>query len=152
MTGVQTCALPIFFTRKILAGEPIDVFNHGHHKRDFTYIDDIVEGVVRTLDQIAQPNPQWSGAQPDPSTSRGPYRIYNIGSNNPVELARFIENIEQCTGKKAEKNLLPMQPGDVVATYANVDGLISDVGYKPETQLEQGIEQFVHWYRDFYKV
>src|SRR5680860_1668441 len=143
---------PFIFTRKILAGEPIDVFNHGHHKRDFTYIDDIVEGVVRTLDQIAQPNPQWSGAQPDPSTSRGPYRIYNIGSNNPVELARFIETIEQCTGKKAEKNLLPMQPGDVVATYANVDGLISDVGYKPETQLEQGIEQFVHWYRDFYKV
>ncbi|PFG54864.1 UDP-glucuronate 4-epimerase [Marinobacter sp. LV10R520-4] len=143
---------PFIFTRKILAGEPIDVFNHGHHKRDFTYIDDIVEGVVRTLDQIAQPNPQWSGAQPDPSTSRGPYRIYNIGSNNPVELARFIETIEHCTGKKAEKNLLPMQPGDVVATYANVDGLINDVGYKPETQLEQGIEQFVQWYRDFYKV
>jgi UDP-glucuronate 4-epimerase len=143
---------PFIFTRKILAGEPIDVFNHGHHKRDFTYIDDIVEGVVRTLDQIAQPNPQWSGAQPDPSTSRGPYRIYNIGSNNPVELARFIETIEHCTGKKAEKNLLPMQPGDVVATYANVDGLINDVGYKPETRLEQGIEQFVQWYRDFYKV
>ncbi|PFG09014.1 NAD-dependent epimerase [Marinobacter sp. LV10MA510-1] len=143
---------PFIFTKKILAGEPIDVFNHGHHKRDFTYIDDIVEGVVRTLDQIAQPNPQWSGAQPDPSTSRGPYRIYNIGSNNPVELARFIETIEHCTGKKAEKNLLPMQPGDVVATYANVDGLINDVGYKPETQLEQGIEQFVQWYRDFYKV
>ncbi|WP_018404337.1 NAD-dependent epimerase [Marinobacter gelidimuriae] len=143
---------PFIFTRKILAGEPIDVFNHGHHKRDFTYIDDIVEGVVRTLDQIAQPNPQWSGAQPDPSTSRGPYRIYNIGSNNPVELARFIETIEHCTGKKAEKNLLPMQPGDVVATYANVDSLINDVGYKPETQLEQGIEQFVQWYRDFYKV
>ena len=143
---------PFIFTKKILAGEPIDVFNHGHHKRDFTYIDDIVEGVVRTLDQIAQPNPQWSGAQPDPSTSRGPYRIYNIGSNNPVELARFIEAIEQCIGKKAEKNMLPMQPGDVVATYANVDGLINDVGYKPETQLEQGIEQFVQWYRDFYKV
>ncbi|AFP31234.1 NAD-dependent epimerase [Marinobacter sp. BSs20148] len=143
---------PFIFTKKILAGEPIDVFNHGHHKRDFTYIDDIVEGVVRTLDQIAQPNPQWSGAQPDPSTSRGPYRIYNIGSNNPVELARFIETIEQCTGKKAEKNLLPMQPGDVVATYANVDGLINDVGYKPETQLEQGIEHFVQWYRDFYQV
>jgi len=143
---------PFIFTKKILAGEPIDVFNHGHHKRDFTYIDDIVEGVVRTLDQIAQPNPQWSGVQPDPSTSRGPYRIYNIGSNNPVELARFIETIEHCTGKKAEKNLLPMQPGDVVATYANVDGLINDVGYKPETQLEQGIEQFVQWYRDFYKV
>jgi UDP-glucuronate 4-epimerase len=104
------------------------------------------------VDQIAQPNPQWSGTQPDPGSSRGPYRIYNIGSNNPVELAKFIETIEHCTGKKAEKNLLPMQPGDVVATYANVDGLINDIGYKPETQLEQGIEQFVQWYRDFYKV
>ena len=140
------------FTKKILAGEPIDVFNHGQHKRDFTYIDDIVEGVVRTLDQVAQPSPLWSGAQPDPSTSRAPYRLYNIGSNNPVELARFIEIIEQCTGKKAEKNLLPMQPGDVPATYANIDGLISDVGYKPETPVEQGIERFVQWYREFYNV
>ena len=140
------------FTKKILAGEPIDVFNQGQHKRDFTYIDDIVEGVVRTLDQVAQPSPQWSGAQPDPSTSRAPYRLYNIGSNNPVELARFIEIIEQCTGKKAEKNLLPMQPGDVPATYANIDGLISDVGYKPETPVEQGIERFVQWYREFYNV
>ncbi len=140
------------FTKKILAGEPIDVFNHGQHKRDFTYIDDIVEGVVRTLDQPAQSNPQWSGAEPDPSTSRAPYRLYNIGSNNPVELARFIEIIEQCTGKKAEKNLLPMQPGDVPATYADVDGLISDVGYKPETPVEQGIDNFVQWYRAFYRV
>lgn len=140
------------FTKKILAGEPIDVFNHGNHKRDFTYIDDIVEGVIRTLDQVAQPNEDWSGASPDPSTSSGPYRIYNIGSNNPVELSRFIEIIEERVGKKAQKNLLPMQPGDVPATYANVDDLISDVGYKPATGVEEGIANFVDWYRDFYQV
>src|SRR5690554_1718903 len=140
------------FTKKILAGEPIDVFNHGHHKRDFTYIDDIVEGVIRTLDNVAQPNQDWSGAQPDPGTSKGPYRIYNIGSNNPVELSRFIEIIEERVGKKAEKNLLPMQPGDVPATYANVDDLINDVDYKPSTTVEEGIANFVDWYRDFYKV
>ena len=140
------------FTKKILAGEPIDVFNHGHHKRDFTYIDDIVEGVIRTLDNVAQPNDDWSGAQPDPGTSKGPYRIYNIGSNNPVELSRFIEIIEERVGKKAEKNLLPLQPGDVPATYANVDDLINDVGYKPSTTVEEGIANFVDWYRDFYKV
>ncbi|KKN19793.1 hypothetical protein LCGC14_0942060, partial [marine sediment metagenome] len=104
---------PFIFTKKILAGEPIDVFNHGHHKRDFTYIDDIVEGVVRTLDQVALPNSDWSAQAPDPATSKAPYRIYNIGSNNPVELSRFIEIIEKRTGKKAQKNLLPMQPGDV---------------------------------------
>lgn len=140
------------FTKKILAGEPIDVFNHGHHKRDFTYIDDIVEGVIRTLDNVAQPNEDWSGAQPDPGTSKAPYRIYNIGSNNPVELSRFIEIIEERVGKKAEKNLLPMQPGDVPATYANVDDLIKDVDYKPSTSVEEGIANFVDWYRDFYKV
>jgi len=140
------------FTKKILAGEPIDVFNHGSHKRDFTYIDDIVEGVVRTLDQVAEPNNDWSGAAPDPGTSKAPYRIYNIGSNNPVELSRFIEIIEKQTGKKARKNLLPMQPGDVPATYANIDDLISDVGYKPETPVEEGIANFVDWYREFYKV
>lgn len=138
------------FTKKILAGEPIDVFNHGHHKRDFTYIDDIVEGVIRTLDNVAQPNQDWSGAQPDPGTSKGPYRIYNIGSNNPVELSRFIEIIEERVGKKAEKNLLPLQPGDVPATYANVDDLINDVGYKPSTTVEEGIANFVDWYRAFY--
>lgn len=143
---------PFIFTKKILAGKPIDVFNHGHHKRDFTYIDDIVEGVVRTLDQIAQPNNGWSGATPDPGTSKAPYRIYNIGSNNPVELSRFIEIIEERTGKKAQKNLLPMQPGDVVATYANVDSLINDVGYKPKTSVEEGIANFVDWYREFYQV
>lgn len=140
------------FTKKILAGEPIDVFNHGNHKRDFTYIDDIVEGVVRTLDQVAAPNSEWSGEAPDPSTSKAPYRIYNIGSNNPVELSRFIEIIEERTGKKAQKNLLPMQPGDVPATYANVDSLINDVGYKPKTSVEEGIANFVDWYREFYQV
>lgn len=140
------------FTKKILAGEPIDVFNHGRHRRDFTYIDDIVEGVVRTLDHVAEPNPEWSGANPDPGTGKGPYRIYNIGSNNPVELSRFIEIIEDRVGKKAEKNLLPMQPGDVPATYANVDDLIDDVGYKPSTTVEEGIANFVDWYREFYGV
>ncbi|AOY87481.1 capsular biosynthesis protein CpsI [Marinobacter salinus] len=140
------------FTKKILAGEPIDVFNHGKHKRDFTYIDDITEGVIRTLDHVAEPNSEWSGQTPDPGTGKGPYRLYNIGSNNPVELSRFIEIIEERVGKKAEKNLLPLQPGDVPATYANVDGLIADVGYKPSTTVEEGIASFVDWYRDFYKV
>ncbi|MCK7544157.1 NAD-dependent epimerase [Marinobacter bryozoorum] len=143
---------PFIFTRKILAGEPIDVFNFGHHKRDFTYIDDIVEGVVRTLDHVAQPNPDWSGLHPDASSSKGPYRLYNIGSNNPAELSRFIEIIEEKTGKKAEKNYLPMQPGDVPATYADVGSLIADVGYKPETSLEEGLGRFVDWYRAFYGV
>lgn len=143
---------PFIFTRKILAGEPIDVFNFGHHKRDFTYIDDIVEGVVRTLDHVAQPNPEWSGLEPDAASSKGPYRLYNIGSNNPAELSRFIEIIEEKTGKTAEKNYLPMQPGDVPATYADVDSLIADVGYKPETSLEEGLGRFVDWYRDFYGV
>lgn len=139
------------FTRKILAGEPIDVFNHGHHRRDFTYIDDIVEGVIRTLDHVAQPNAQWSGADPDPATSSAPYRIYNIGSNSPVELLRYIEILEDCLGRKAMKNLLPLQPGDVPDTYADVDALIEDVNYKPATPIEQGIENFVRWYRDYYK-
>ncbi len=140
------------FTRKILAGEPIDVFNHGRHKRDFTYIDDIVEGVIRTLDHVATSNGQWSGDRPDPGTSKAPYRIYNIGSNNPVELSRFIEIIEDKLGRKAEKNLLPMQAGDVPATYADVGALIEDVGYKPDTSVEEGISRFVDWYRDFYQV
>jgi len=140
------------FTRKILAGEAIDVFNYGKHRRDFTYIDDIVEGVIRTLDKVAQPNPQWDGKSPDPGTSRAPYRIYNIGSNNPVELLRYIEILESCLGKKAEKNLLPLQPGDVPATYADVDALIEDVSYKPATTVEQGIKKFVEWYRGYYKV
>lgn len=143
---------PFIFTRKILAGEPIDVFNHGHHQRDFTYIDDIVEGVVRTLDKVATGNPEWNGLTPDAGSSRAPYRLYNIGSNNPEELSRFIAIIEEKTGKKAIRNLLPMQPGDVLATYADVDSLIRDVGYKPSTGLEEGLGRFVDWYRDFYQV
>lgn len=140
------------FTRKILAGEAIDVFNYGKHRRDFTYIDDIVEGVIRTLDQVAPANPKWSGDTPDPATSKAPYRIYNIGSNNPVELLHYIEVLEDCLGKKAEKNLLPLQPGDVPDTYANVDALAQDVDYRPSTTVEEGIAKFVDWYRAFYKI
>jgi UDP-glucuronate 4-epimerase len=140
------------FTKNIIEGKPIDVFNYGKHQRDFTYIDDIVEGVIRTLDHVAQPNPDWSGKNPDSATSKAPYRIYNIGSNNPCELLRYIEIIEECIGKKAIKNLLPLQPGDVPATYADVDALIQDVGYKPSTPIEEGVAKFVNWYRDFYNV
>ncbi|WP_431688450.1 NAD-dependent epimerase [Hahella sp. NBU794] len=140
------------FTRKIIAGEPIDVFNYGKHKRDFTYIDDIVEGIIRTLDHVAPSNLEWDGMQPDPGTSKAPYRIYNIGSNNPVELSRYIEILEECLGKKAERNLLPMQPGDVPATYADVQALIDDVGYRPSTTVEEGVKKFVEWYRDYYRV
>ncbi len=140
------------FTKAILEGKPIDVFNYGKCRRDFTYIDDIVEGVIRTLDRIPTANPDWSGDHPDCGTSYAPYRIYNIGNNQPVELLRFIEIIEECLGKKAEKNLLPLQPGDVPATYANVDDLIHDVGFKPATEIETGISNFVNWYRDYYKV
>jgi len=140
------------FTKNIIEGKPIDVFNHGKHKRDFTYIDDIVEGVIRTLDNVASPNENWNGDDPDTATSKAPYRIYNIGNNKPVELMRYIEIIEECIGKKAEKNYLPLQPGDVPATYANVDALINDVGFKPSTPIETGIANFVKWYRDYYKV
>jgi len=140
------------FTKKILAGEPIDVFNFGHHRRDFTYIDDIVEGVIRTLDQVAEPDLNWSGDEPNPSTSKAPYRLYNIGSNNPVELLRYIEILEGCLGKTAEKNLLPLQPGDVPDTYADVNALVEDVGYKPATAVEDGIRNFVAWYREYYQV
>ncbi len=140
------------FTRNILAGKPIDVFNYGKHKRDFTYIDDIVEGVIRTMDRIATPNPNWSSDEPDPGTSRAPYRLYNIGSHRPVDLERYIEVIEQCVGKTAEKNLLPLQPGDVPDTFANVDDLIRDVDYAPQTRIEEGVARFVDWYRDYYKV
>lgn len=139
------------FTKNIIEGKPIDVFNYGKHQRDFTYIDDIVEGVIRTLDNVAAPNPAWSGANPDSATSKAPYRIYNIGSNNPCELLRYIELIEDNVGKKAEKNLLPMQPGDVMATYADVDALVKDVDYKPATPLEEGVANFVSWYKEFYK-
>ena len=140
------------FTRNILSGKPIDVFNYGNHRRDFTYIDDIVEGVVRVLDKIPEPNPDWSGDAPDSATSTAPYRIYNIGNNQPVELMHYIEVLEDCLGKKAEKNMLPLQPGDVPATYADVADLVRDVGYKPDMSVEQGIANFVAWYRDYYRV
>ncbi|AOU97471.1 capsular biosynthesis protein CpsI [Acidihalobacter yilgarnensis] len=140
------------FTRKILAGEPIDVFNYGHHRRDFTYIDDIVEGVIRTLDHVATPNPEWSGDNPDSATSLAPYRLYNIGNNQPVELMRYIEVLEACLGRQAEKNLLPLQPGDVPDTYADVEQLIEDVDYQPQTQIEDGIRRFVDWYREYHQV
>lgn len=140
------------FTRAILAGEPINVFNYGKMRRDFTYIDDIVEGVVRVLDTIPQPNPAWSGMTPDPGTSTAPYRLYNIGNNQPVELLQFIEVLEECLGHKAEKRLLPMQPGDVVETCANVDDLMRDVGFRPSTPLRIGIPRFVEWYRAYYHV
>ena len=140
------------FTQKILAGEPIDVFNYGKHRRDFTYIDDIVEGIVRVLDTVPQPDPNWSGDKPDSATSAAPYRLYNIGNNQPVELMRYIEVLEGCLGKKAEKNLLPLQPGDVPETYADVEALVKDVDYKPSTSVEDGIARFVGWYREFYQV
>lgn len=140
------------FTKNILAGEPIDVFNYGDHKRDFTFIDDIVEGVIRTLDQIATPSPDWTGNEPDPGTSYAPWRIYNIGNNNPCTLMRYIEVLEDCLGKKAIKNMLPLQPGDVPYTYANTDDLMNDVGYKPDTNVEDGIAKFVEWYKDYYKL
>jgi len=140
------------FTRKILAGEPIDVFNHGNHRRDFTYVDDIVEGVMRVLDRPAAGNAAWSGSSPDPASSSAPYRLYNIGSNNPVELLRYIEILEECLGRKATKNLLPLQPGDVADTYADVQALVDDVGYRPDTPIEVGVRRFVDWYRSYYRV
>ena len=138
------------FTRKILSGEPIDVFNNGNHARDFTYIDDIVEGVLRSADKVAEPNGSWSGDHPDPATSAAPYRVYNIGNNNPVELMQFIACIEKAVGREAKKNFLPIQPGDVPKTYANVDALVDDVGFKPSTPIEVGIPRFVEWYRSYY--
>jgi UDP-glucuronate 4-epimerase len=138
------------FTQAILAGRPIDVFNHGKMRRDFTYIDDIVEGVVRTLDRPAAPNPRWSGAQPDPGTSSAPYRLYNIGNHSPVELMRLIEVLEDCLGRKAEKNFLPMQLGDVPATSADVADLTRDTGFAPNTPIEVGVRRFVEWYRGYF--
>lgn len=140
------------FTRAILAGEPIDVFNHGKHERDFTYIDDIVTGVVRSLDKIATPDPDWNSDAPDPGISAAPYRLYNIGNNNPVQLMHFIECIEKALGKEAEKNFLPLQPGDVPATYADIDSLANATGFRAETPIEDGINNFISWYREFYKV
>ncbi|HKJ22351.1 MAG TPA: capsular biosynthesis protein CpsI, partial [Gammaproteobacteria bacterium] len=127
-------------------------FNHGRHRPDFTYIDDIDEGVVRTLDRVAEPDPEWSSDTPDSGTSYAPYRLYNIGHNQPVELMHFIEVLEDCLGKKAEKNFLPLQKGDVPETYADIDDLIRDTGYRPETSIETGIKNFVDWYRGYYQV
>jgi UDP-glucuronate 4-epimerase len=141
---------PMKFTRAILAGEPIDVYHHGKHTRDFTFIDDIVEGVVRTLDRPAQPDPEWDGADPNPATSRAPWRVYNIGCHNPVGLGLFIETLEKALGVEAQKNYLPMQPGDVPDTYADVERLMADIGYRPQTGLEEGIARFVDWYRSYY--
>jgi UDP-glucuronate 4-epimerase len=143
---------PFIFTRKIIAGEPIDVFNQGHHKRDFTYIDDVVEGVVRTLDQIPAANATWPAEQADPATSSAPYRLYNIGNHTPVPLLDFIAALEKEIGKPAKKNLLPMQPGDVVATYADVSELKDATGFEPKTPLAEGLKRFVGWYRGYYKV
>jgi len=140
------------FTEAILAGKPIDVFNEGKMRRDFTYIDDIVEGVIRVADNTAAPNPAWTGADPDPATSFAPYRVYNIGNNQPVELMHMISVLEDCLGKKAEKRMLPMQAGDVPATFANVEDLTRDVGFKPATSIEEGISRFVKWYREYHKV
>jgi len=140
------------FTKAILEGKPIDVFNYGKMQRDFTYVDDIVEGIVRVHDNTPQPNPDWDAYAADPGTSSAPYKVYNIGNHHPEELNHFIEVIEECVGKKAIKNLLPMQPGDVPATSADVDDLMRDVGFKPNTPIEVGIRKFVDWYRSYYKV
>ncbi|MBT3345423.1 MAG: NAD-dependent epimerase [Gemmatimonadetes bacterium] len=138
------------FTERILSGRPIDVYNHGKHKRAFTYIDDIVEGVVRVLDTVPTPDANWSGAAPDPASSMAPYRLYNIGNSQQEELLRYIEVIEDCLGQKAEKNMLPMQPGDVPETLADVSALERDVGYRPTTPIEIGVRNFVAWYREYY--
>ena len=140
------------FTKSIIEGKTIDVYNYGKHRRDFTYVDDIVEGVVRVLDQPASPDPDWNGDRPDPATSNAPHRIYNIGNNNIVELGRYIEVLEECLGRKAEKNLLPLQPGDVPDTYADVDALVKDFGYRPNTSIEVGVRRFVDWYKAYYQV
>jgi UDP-glucuronate 4-epimerase len=139
------------FTKKILAGEPIEVFNNGQHARDFTYVDDIVEGVVRTLDHVAAPDPGFDASQPRPDTSRAPARVYNIGNNQPVELMYFIACLENALGRKAIKTMLPLQPGDVEKTFANVDALANAVGFRPHTPIEEGIGRFVAWYRNFYQ-
>jgi UDP-glucuronate 4-epimerase len=140
------------FTRAILADEPIQIFNHGRMERDFTYIDDIVEGVVRLVDRPPIPNANWSGDDPDPATSAAPYRVYNIGNNRPESVMHLVEILERCLGRKAVKQLVPMQPGDVPATYADVDDLARDIGFAPQTPLETGVERFVEWYRRFYRV
>ena len=141
---------PSLFAGAILRNEAINVFNEGKMQRDFTYIDDITEGVIRVIDKVAEPNPDFNTSDPDPATSYAPYRIYNIGNNEPVQLMEFIETIENAVGKKAEKNMLPMQDGDVVATYANIDSLVEAVGFKPATPLKEGIQKFVDWYKSYH--
>jgi len=138
------------FTRNILEGRPIDVYNQGHHARDFTYVDDIAEGVVRACERIAQPDPQWNSRAPDPATSSAPFRLYNIGNHQPVQLMRYIEVIEQCLGRKAQMNLMPLQPGDVPETFADIDDLVRDTGYRPATPIEVGIRRFVDWFCEYY--
>jgi UDP-glucuronate 4-epimerase len=138
------------FTRNILEGRPIDVFNNGHHRRDFTYVDDIAEGVVRALERVAQPDPAWNSLAPDPASSAAPFRLYNIGNSQPVPLLRYIEVIEECLGRKAVKNFLPLQPGDVPETFADIDDLVRDVGYRPATPIEVGVKNFVEWFCDYY--
>ncbi len=140
------------FTKAILNGEPIEVFNEGRIQRDFTYIDDIIEGIVRTIGQIPQPNPEWDSHHPDPASSSAPFRLYNLGNHQPVELLSLIRILESKLGKKAKLNLMPLQPGDVLTTYANVDDLARDMHFRPQTRLETGIERFVEWYRSYYKV
>jgi UDP-glucuronate 4-epimerase len=143
---------PILFAQKMLAGQPIDVFNGGHHKRDFTYIDDIAEGVVRAMERVATPDPAWDSAAPDPASSRAPYRVYNIGNQSPVELLRFIGLLEEHLGVKAQMNFLPLQPGDVPDTLADCSDLEREVGYRPSTPIEEGVRRFVAWYRGYYPI
>jgi UDP-glucuronate 4-epimerase len=138
------------FTRNILEGRPIDVFNHGHHRRDFTYVDDVAEGVVRAAERPPQPDPKWRSDAPDPASSFAPFRLYNIGNSRPVELMRYIEVLEECLGRKAKKNFLPLQPGDVPETCADIDDLVRDVGYRPATPVEEGVRRFVDWFCEYY--
>ena len=140
------------FTKAIMENKPIDVYNFGNMKRDFTYVTDIVEGIFRLIKKIPFPNNKWNGEKPDPSSSFAPYKLYNIGNNHPVELSNFIEILEECIGKKAKKNLLPMQPGDVYETYADVEDLMRDVGFKPQTDIKTGLEKFVKWYKEYYNL
>lgn len=143
---------PIKFAKAIIEDKPIDVFNYGKHRRDFTYIDDIVEGIIRTVDRPAQPNDQWNGESPDPSSSRAPWKVYNIGNQQPIELLDYISTLEKHIGKTAQKNLLPLQPGDVPDTYADVENLVQDVDYRPITSIDSGIARFIQWYREYYQV
>ena len=140
------------FTKNILAGKPIDVFNYGNHRRDFTYIDDIAQGVVRSADRVATANAQWNGDDPDPGTSKAPYRLYNIGNNQPVELMRYIECIESALGRKAQKNLLPLQLGDVPESFADIEASRRDLGFEPKTTIEVGLARFVQWYKWYHRI